>query len=127
MKAAALLVGLVTIVVGVLGLVSPDGLTTARRLYFATSAGLYTTAAVRATMGLVLIAFARHSRTPKILLAMGIVMSMQALSATLLGPVHARAILEWEAMHTGFLRAGALVAVVVGGFLVFAVASGRRS
>jgi hypothetical protein len=127
MKAAALLVALVTIVVGVLGLVSPDSVTTARRLYFSTSVGLYTAAAVRATMGLVVILFAPHSRTPRTLRAMGILMCMQALSATLLGPDHARVILEWETMHKGLLRAGAVVAVVAGGFLVFAVADGRRS
>ena len=127
MKAAALLVALVTIVVGLLGLVSPDSVTTARRLYFATSGGLYTAAAIRATMGLVVILFAPRSRTPRTLRAMGIVMCMQALSATLLGPDHARVILEWETMHPGLLRAGAVVAVVAGGFLVFAVTIGRRS
>jgi hypothetical protein len=36
--------------------------------------------------GLVVILCAPHSRTPKTLRAMGIVMCMQALSATLLGP-----------------------------------------
>ena len=127
MKAAALLVALATIVVGVLGLVSPDSVTTARRLYFATPVGLYTAAAVRVTMGLVLILFAPYSRTPKTLRALGAVMCVQALSATLLGPDRARAILEWEATHTGLLRAGAVVAAVAGGFLVFAVTTGRRS
>jgi hypothetical protein len=33
----------------------------------------------------------------------------------------ARAILEWEAMHTALLRAGAVVALVTGGFVAFAV------
>ena len=126
MRTAALFVGLFTIAVGVLGIVSPDSVTTARRLYFATPAGLYTAAAVRVTMGLVVILFAPHSRTPKILRALGAVMCMQALSATLLGPERARAILEWEATHTALLRAGAVVAVAAGGFLVFAVAAGRR-
>ena len=41
MKTAALLVGFFTIVVGVIGLVSPDSLTTARRLYFATPVSDY--------------------------------------------------------------------------------------
>jgi len=126
MRIAVLLVALFTIVVGVLGIVSPDSVTTARRLYFATPLGLYTAAAVRVAMGLVVILFAPHSRTPKTLRALGAVMCVQALSATLLGPDRARAILEWESTHTALLRAGAVVAVAAGGFLVFAVAAGRR-
>jgi len=126
MRIAVLLVAVFTVVVGVLGIVSPHSVTAARRLYFATPAGLYTAAAVRVAMGLVVILFAQHSRTPKTLRALGAVMCMQALSATLLGPDRARAILEWETTHTALLRAGAVVAVAAGGFLVFAVATGRR-
>jgi len=123
MRIAVLLVAVFTVVVGVLGIVSPHSVTAARRLYFATPAGLYTAAAVRVAMGLVVILFAQHSRTPKTLRALGAVMCMQALSATLLGPDRARAILEWETTHTALLRAGAVVAVAAGGFLVFAVAN----
>jgi len=126
MRIAVLVVAVFTVVVGVLGIVSPHSVTAARRLYFATPAGLYTAAAVRVAMGLVVILFAQHSRTPKTLRALGAVMCMQALSATLLGPDRARAILEWETTHTALLRAGAVVAVAAGGFLVFAVATGRR-
>ena len=126
MKTAALIVGFFTIVVGVLGLVSPDSVTTARRLYFATPVGLYSAAAVRVAMGLVVFLSAPTSRAPKTLCALGAVMCMQALSATLLGPEHARAILEWETMHAALLRVGAVVAVAAGGFIVFAVATGRR-
>jgi hypothetical protein len=35
--------------------------------------------------------------------------------------LNARAILEWEAMHTALLRAGAVVALIASGFIVFAV------
>jgi hypothetical protein len=127
MKVAVLLVALATVVIGVLGLVSPDGLTTARRLYFATPAGLLTAAAVRLGMGLVVICFAPHSRAPRTLRALGAVMCMQAISATLLGPERARQILEWEASHTALLRAGALVAIAAGGFLVFATTTAARN
>jgi hypothetical protein len=125
MKIAALLVALFSIVVGVLGIVSPDSLTTARRQYFATPVGLYTATAVRVTMGLVVILFAPHSRAPKTLRVLGALMCMQGLSATLLGPHRARAILEWETTHPALLRAGAVVAVAAGGFMVFAVTTGR--
>jgi hypothetical protein len=124
---AALIVAVVTVAVGIVGLMSPDSLTTVRRLYFATSAGLYAAGAVRAAMGLVVILCAPGSRAPKTLRALGAVMCMQALAATLLGPDGARAILEWETKQgTALLRVGAAVALAAGGFVAFAV-SGHRT
>jgi hypothetical protein len=122
MRTAVLLIALFAMVVGMVGVVSPDSLTTVRRLYFATPAGLYAAGAVRVAMGLVLILAAPDSRWPKALRALGAVVCLQGLAATLFGLDRAREILEWEAMHTGLLRAGALVALVTGGFVAFAVA-----
>ena len=127
MRVAALLVALFTILVGMVGLVSPDSLTAVRRLYFATPIGLYSGGAVRVAMGLVLILSAPTSRAPMTLRALGAVVCMQGLAATLFGPDRARAILEWEAMHTALLRAGALVALAAGGFVAFAVTKPRRT
>ena len=127
MRFAALLVAGFTIVVGVVGLISPDSVTTVRRLYFATPVGLYAAGAVRVAMGLVVILSATPSRAPKTLRALGAVMCMQGFAATLLGPDRARAVLEWETMQgTALLRVGAAVALAAGGFLAFAV-SGHRS
>ena len=126
MRSAALLVAVFTIVVGIVGLISPDSVTTARGLYFATAVGLYAAAAVRVAMGLVVILYAPASRAPKTLRVLGAVMCMQALAATFLGPDRARAVLEWETMQgTALLRVGAAVALVTGCFLAFAV-SGHR-
>ena len=77
-------------------------------------------------MGLVVFLGATASRAPKILRALGAVMCMQGLAAALFGPDRARAILEWETMHTALLRAGAMVAVATGCFVVFAVATDGR-
>ena len=122
MRSAALLVAVFTIIVGIVGLIYPDSVTTVRRLYFATPVALYAAGAVRVAMGIVLILCAPASRAPKILRALGAVMCMQALAATLLGPDRARAVLEWETMQgTALLRVGAAVALAVGCFLVFAV------
>jgi hypothetical protein len=121
-----LLVALFTIVVGIAGLVSPESGTTVRRLYFATSGGLYAAAAVRLAMGLVLILYAPASRAPKTLRALGAVMCAQALAATIFGPDRARAILEWEALQgPAVLRVGAAVALAAGSFMAFAVTGHR--
>ena len=125
MRIAALLIALVTIVVGIVGIVSPDSVTTVRRQYFATPVRLYAAGALRVAMGLVLIFIAPTSRAPRTIRALGAVMCMQGLAATLFGPDRARAVLEWETMHTALLRAGAVVALASGGFVAFAV-TGRR-
>jgi hypothetical protein len=125
-KPAALLVAVFTIIVGIVGITSPESVTLVRRLYFATPAGLYVAGAVRVAMGLVVILCAPASRAPKTLRALGAAMCMQALVATLLGPERARAVLEWETMQgTAALRVGAAVALAIGCFLVFAI-SGHR-
>jgi len=126
MRIAALLVALFIVVVGMVGIVSPDSLTTVRRQYFATPVGLYTAGAVRVVMGLVLILVARVSRAPKILRTLGAVMCAQGLAATLLGLDRAQAILEWEVMHPALLRAGAVVALASGGFVALAVAKSNE-
>ncbi len=126
MRIAALLVALFTIVVGVGGLISPESGTEIRRLYFATPGRLYTAAAFRIAMGLVVILSAAASRAPKTLRVLGILMCLQGLSATLMGPDHARAVLEWETMQgTALLRVGAAVALGAGVFMAYAV-TGRR-
>ena len=126
MRIAALLVALFIVVVGMVGIVSPDSLTTVRRQYFANPVGLYTAGAVRVVMGLVLILVARVSRAPKILRTLGAVMCAQGLAATLLGLDRAQAILEWEVMHPALLRAGAVVALASGGFVALAVAKSNE-
>jgi hypothetical protein len=120
-RIAVLLVALFTIVVGIVGLVSPDSLVTVRRQYLATPVGLYAAGAVRVAMGIVLILCAPASRAPKTLRALGAVMCVQGVAPQFLGLERARAMLEWEAMHTALLRAGAVVALATGGFLAFAV------
>jgi hypothetical protein len=125
-KSAALLVALFTIVVGIVGLVSPDSVTTVRRLYFATPVRLYAAGTLRVAMGLVLILVAPTSRAPKTLRALGAVVCMQGLAAMLFGTERARAILEWETMQgTALLRVGATVALASGAFIAFAVTGHR--
>ena len=121
-----MLVGLFTVVLGVVGLVSPDSVTAVRRQNFVTPTGLYTAAGVRLAMGLVVILAATASRAPRTLRLLGALMCMQGLSATILGLEHARTVLEWETMRPALLRAGAIVAFASGVFMVFAVTTSRR-
>jgi hypothetical protein len=88
---------------------------------------LYTAGAIRIVMGLVVILSAAASRAPKTLRALGAVICIQGLSATLMGPDHARAVMEWETTQgAALLRVGAAVALASGGFLAFAVTGNRN-
>ncbi len=122
MRFAALPIALLSIVVGIAGIVSPDGGMAFRRLYFATPGLFYAVVAVRSAMGLGLILAAATSRWPRTLRVLGAVVCLQGLSATLLGLDRARAVMEWEGMQGhALLRAGAAVALASGGLIVFAV------
>jgi hypothetical protein len=128
MRIAALPIALLSIVVGIVGIASPEGGMTLRRLYFATPSLFYSFVAVRSAMGIGLILAAMRSRWPRSLRALGAVVCLQGLSATLLGLDHARAIMEWEGMRgPALLRAGAAMALASGGFIVFAVTQGPPS
>jgi hypothetical protein len=121
MRIAALLLALFIIVVSMVGIVATDSAMTLRRLYFATPSRFYAAGAIRIAMGLVLILAASSSRWPRVLRALGAVMCLQAIAASLFGIERARTIMEWEAMQgTPLLRAGAVVALVSGVFVGFA-------
>ncbi len=121
MKIAALLVALITIAVGMAGIVATDSAIALRRQYFTTPGRFYAAGAVRLAMGLVLILAASGSRWPRIMRGLGALMCLQAIAANLFGIEHARAIMEWETMQgTELLRAGAVVALACGVFMAFA-------
>jgi hypothetical protein len=126
MRTAALLVAVFTIVVSIVGIVSPEYGTMVRRAYFARPVTIYAAVALRMVMGLIVIFVARGSRAPKTMRVLGAVMCLQAVTGTVLGPDRARAVLEWETMQgTALLRVGAAVALAAGGFMVFAVTGSR--
>src|SRR5262245_6485866 len=98
MRVAALVVALFVITIGVVGIVSPDGLTKARWHVLDTPGGLYVTGSIRVAMGLVLILFAARSRTPTILRVLGVIMALQGIVPQFIGIDRGRMILEQETM-----------------------------
>ena len=127
MRVAALIAVGFTLVVGIVGLISPDYGTAVRRAYFAASLTLYTAAALRMVMGLGVILTAPASRAPRTMRALGAVMFLQGLMAAGLGPEHARAVLEFETKQGhAILRLGAAVALAAGIFMAYALTGHRR-
>jgi len=126
MRVLTLLVTLFIMVVGLVGVFTPDSLITVGR-YVVTPIGLYVVAAVRVGVGLLLILVARISRAPRTLRVFGAVVLVAGLATPLFGVERARAILDWEATQgTALIRVVAGLLFVIGGSIAFAVGTGRR-
>ena len=126
MKPLALLVALFVIVVGVVGMLSPDTLVAAGR-YVITPRGIYGVAALRVAVGVVLLLVAGTSRAPRTLRALGAVVIAAGLATPLIGAERSLMLMDWELSYgTAPIRVGAAAGVALGGLLAFAVAAGRR-
>jgi len=127
MRIAALLVALFAIVVGVVGIFTPDSLVTIG-WYVVTPVGLAAIAALRVAIGLVLMLVAPISRVPRTLRVVGAVVLVAGRAPPLFGVERTRAILDWEATHgPALIRVVAGLVLAIGGFIAFAVATGRRA
>jgi hypothetical protein len=126
MRVLGLLVAVFIMLVGVAGVFAPDSLMTFGR-YAVTPGGLNVTAALRVSIGLVLILVAPTSRAPRTLRVLGVVAIVGGFATLLIGVDRARAILDWQSSQGGMLiRVGAGLALAMGGFIAFAVGAGRR-
>ena len=126
MRVAALTVALVIVVMGVAGLVAPDSVMALRREYVVNARGMYAVGPIRVAMGLLFILVAPASRMPRAMRVLGQLVCVQGLVQVIglpfVGPERSREILEWEAsLHPALLRVGALVALAIGLFVVYAV------
>jgi hypothetical protein len=125
MRITALLFALFAIVVGIAGLAAPDGLIALGR-YVGTPVGLYAVAALRVTIGIVLVRVAPVSRVPRTLRVVGACVIVAGLALPFFGVERTRAILDWEATQgTAVIRGAAGLLVAIGGFIAFAVAPRR--
>lgn len=115
------------IIIGVAGAVAPDRLI-ATAQYVLTPAGLYTIAALRVVMGLVLILAAPVSRAPTALRIIGGVILVSGLATPAFGLDRSRAVADWAANQgTVLLRSVGGLLVAIGAFIAFAAAPGPRS
>lgn len=126
MKSVALLVAFFIMGVGVTGIFLPDTLLSVGR-YVVTPNGLYAVAALRVGIGLALMLVARVSRAPKTLRTLGAFVFVAGLATPFFGVDRARTVLAWVATQgTAPIRIGAVLAVLGGAFIAFAVATRRR-
>ena len=111
--------------VGVTGIFMPDTLISVGR-YVVTPNGLYAVAALRLGIGLVLMLVGGSLARPDPLYSWSRCVC-RGTGTPFFGADRARAVFDWEATQgTALIRIGAVMAVLMGGFIAFAVAVGRR-
>ena len=96
-------VAFVFVGLGVAAVAAPDIVIASSR-YLVSPVGIYLAAAMRIGMGAALLLVARGSRAPAILRIMGAALLIAGLTMPILGVDNAKARIEWEAEHMGFLR-----------------------
>ena len=126
MKAAAVTVGVLIAVVGLIGLASPGWLLgTASSLI--SPAALYAVAAIRLLFGIVLLAAARKSLAPIFLRILGALILVNGIVTLFLGVDRAHSLVDWASTQSpGIVRLFAGLALVIGVFVAYAVVGGRK-
>ena len=126
-KVLTMTLGLVVAAIGVLGVAAPSVLLEFGRSLQTTNA-LYIVAVVRVVFGAILLWVAPVSRTPKILRVLGAFIIIAGVITPFFGPERYHDMFDWWSTQGPlFTRAWAIVAVIFGLFVVYAVTSPRRA
>jgi hypothetical protein len=126
MKVVITLVGLLMVIVGIVGIVSPATILDLTGPLL-TPTALLIIAAIRVAFGLVLLGAAGKSRVPATLRILGAFIILAGIATPLIGVENSRAAVEWWSGHgVLFMRVTMVLAVVLGVFLLFAVARNVR-
>jgi hypothetical protein len=121
MSAAVAAFGWLVAGLGVLGVVRPAALMGLVERPWRSPAGLYLAFAIRAALGVLLVAAASSTRFPRIIGALGLVSLAAAALIPALGHARMRRFVEWWAARpAGLLRALSAGACAFGAFLVYA-------
>ena len=116
----AMALGFIVTAVGVLGLAAPSVLQEFGRS-MQSPAGLYVIAAARVVFGAILLWAAPNSRTPRILVVLGILIVLAGLAMPFLGVDRSRSLFDWWSTQGSFFaRAWPFVAIGFGLFIAYA-------
>lgn len=126
MATAALLIGLLILMQGMVGLVAPDLFVSFVRT-LQTSPLIYLAAAIRLAVGVVFIGAAATSRLPKVLAGFGVLIVIGGLLTPFIGARIAAVVLGWWSEGPEIVRIWAGASLAMGIFVVYAVAPSRRA
>jgi hypothetical protein len=94
MKAIALLIAALMVLLGLTGVLWPEGLMQLATYSF-TRNGLYVVAAVRVVLGVLLLLAARSTRTPKTVRIIGVILLVAGIGTALIPVERAQLMKEW--------------------------------
>ena len=121
MTLVALIICLLTCAMGALGIASPSRLLGVVR-YFQTPMGLYFAAGIRVLLGVALIFAAPTSRAPGFIHILGVVIIVIGFITLFFGVERFRKLLDWwSAQGSAFVRGWAVLALVFGLSLAYAI------
>ena len=114
MKAIALLIAALMVLLGLTGVLWPEGLMQLATYSF-TATGLYVAAAVRVVLGALLFIVARATRTPKTVRVIGLLILVAGIATALIPVERAQLMKDWWIGHgPNTLRIAACVPLVAG-------------
>jgi hypothetical protein len=121
MRVLGFLVAALLLILGVVGLLAPNRLFEMAQ-FTTTPTGVYVTGAIRLAIGVILFMAASGSRFPKVLRVLGVLIFIGGIGTFFIGSVGAQAIANSVATNgTIVLRLFGVVALVIGGFLAYAI------
>ena len=121
MTLVALIICLLTSALGALGIASPSRLLGVVR-YFQTPMGLYFAAGIRVLLGVALLFAAPASRAPGLIYILGVIIIVIGLITPFFGLERFRRLLDWwSAQGSAFVRGWAVLALLFGLSLAYAV------
>ena len=121
MTLVALIICLLTAAFGALGIASPSRLLGVVR-YFQTPMGLYFAAGIRVLLGVALLFAAPTSRAPGLIFILGVAIIVIGVITPFFGLERFRRLLDWwSAQGSAFIRGWAVLALVFGLSLAYAV------
>ena len=114
MKVVALVIATLMILLGLTGVLWPEGLMGLAKYSF-TSTGLYVIAVARILLGVLLLLAARATRTPKTVRVIGLLILVAGIATALMGVERAKLLGDWL-LNRGpdFLRMAACIPLVAG-------------
>ena len=127
MKNIALGIAALMILVGLTGVLWPEGLVDLMKYSF-TSTGIYVAAISRMVLGALLLVAAGATRTPKTIRVIAVIIFLAGVATALISPDRAQVLKDWWLSHgPDFLRIAACFPLAVGFFILVAALTKPRN
>jgi hypothetical protein len=111
---------------GLLGLFQPDLLVSVGRYSLATP-GLYLVGVARLIIGVILFLGAKTSRAPALLRILGVAICIGGVAIAGVSAARSNTLLDWWSINgPSFIRVGAFIVLILGGFVTYATAPRNR-